>query len=238
VLCGIGVMAATALAVVLAPRAGDFPFVAIAAIMCAAAISSSRNLPFAIIACVSPLTLRLAKMSRQRESEVRTRSAVNPWIAGLIAIMAVWRLGLVSGRLKAAITNPAGAVRFMRQNSLHGNILNDFNWGDYLIWRLEPQSKVFIDGRYDTLYPYSVIRQYIDFRFDLPGAQKTLDGWPHDFVLVAPGTPAYKMMVKQSVWKLVYLDSVSALFARDGTAGALVTPHLKPAEKPADEYFP
>jgi len=238
VLCGVGLMAATALAVVLAPRAGDFPFVAIAAIMCAAAISSSRNLPFAIIACVSPLTLRLAKKSRQRESDVRTRSAVNPWIAGLIAIVAVWRLGLVSGRLKAAITNPAGAVRFMRQNSLRGNILNDFNWGDYLIWRLEPQSKVFIDGRYDTLYPYSLIRQYIDFRFDLPGAQKTLDGWPHDFVLVAPGTPAYKMMVKQSVWKLVYLDSVSALFARDGTAGALVTPHLRPAEKPADEYFP
>lgn len=238
VLCGVGLMAATALAVILAPRAGDFPFVAIAAIMCAAAISSSRNLPFAVIACASPLILRLTKKGGQCESDVQTRSAVNPWIAGLLAIVAVWRLGIVSGRLQSATANPAGAIRFMRQNSLHGNILNDFNWGDYLIWRLEPQSKVFIDGRYDTLYPYSLIRQYIDFRFDLPGAQKTLDGWPHDFVLVSPDTPAYKMMVKQSGWTLIYLDSVSALFARDGTPGALVAPHLKPTDKAAVEYFP
>ncbi len=238
VLCGVGLMAATALAVALAPRAGDFPFVAIAAIMCAAAISSSRNLPFAIIACASPLTLRLARRGRHGGSDVQAHSSVNPWIAGLIAIVAIWRLGIVTGRLKSDIANPVGAVRFMRRNSLQGNLLNDFNWGDYLIWHSEPQSKVFIDGRYDTLYSYSLIREYISFRFNLPGAQKTLDGWPHDFVLISPDTPAYKMMARESGWKLIYRDSVSALFARAGTAGALVTPHIQPAEKPAAEYFP
>jgi len=105
-LCTVGLIAATALAVVLAPRAGDFPFVVIAAIMCVAAITAARNLPLAIIACVAPLARRLASLKRQSEAKVQTRSAVNPFIAVLIVLFLAAGTGILSGVCERPVNIP------------------------------------------------------------------------------------------------------------------------------------
>jgi hypothetical protein len=44
-------------------------------------------------------------------------------------------------------TFPDGAVEFVRQNDLRGNMFNNFDWGGYLVWMLGPEKKVFIDNR-------------------------------------------------------------------------------------------
>lgn len=41
---------------------------------------------------------------------------------------------------------PYNAVEYIKENPIKGNMLNDYNWGGYLIWQL-PESKTFIDGR-------------------------------------------------------------------------------------------
>ncbi len=46
---------------------------------------------------------------------------------------------------------PVYAADFIIQNNIKGNMYNFFDWGGYLIWRLAPERKVFIDGR--ILYP-------------------------------------------------------------------------------------
>src|SRR5205823_9243873 len=45
---------------------------------------------------------------------------------------------------------PAAAVSFMARERPPGPIFNDYNWGGYLIWKLYPQYRVFIDGRTDV----------------------------------------------------------------------------------------
>ncbi|MDH4230469.1 MAG: hypothetical protein OEW04_00385 [Nitrospirota bacterium] len=42
---------------------------------------------------------------------------------------------------------PVYAADFIIQNNVKGNMYNFFDWGGYLIWRLAPERKVFIDGR-------------------------------------------------------------------------------------------
>ena len=42
---------------------------------------------------------------------------------------------------------PIGAVSYLKQNQLRGHILNEYDWGGYLIWELGDESKVFIDTR-------------------------------------------------------------------------------------------
>jgi hypothetical protein len=42
---------------------------------------------------------------------------------------------------------PIAATEFIIENGLKGNMYNFYNWGGYLIWRLAPERKVFIDGR-------------------------------------------------------------------------------------------
>ena len=42
---------------------------------------------------------------------------------------------------------PVGAADFVIANDLKGNLFNTYFWGGYLIWRLGPERKVFVDGR-------------------------------------------------------------------------------------------
>jgi len=81
----------------------------------------------------------------------------------------------------------------MQRHGLTGNVLNDFNWGGYLIWHLTPASKVFIDGRYDTVYSITEINDYLLFYFDRPGGSRVLSAYPHDFVLIPPRSAAFHL---------------------------------------------
>lgn len=145
--------------------------------------------------------------------------------------------GLLSRRLAQDRAYPSAALAFMNERGLHGNVLCEFGWGEYLIWHAAPEDKVFIDGRYDTVYPYKVIRDYLDFYFDQPGAGAMLDSYPHDFVLIGPDVPARALMERRHDWKLLYRDDNSLLYARaNGPAarlpGLLVTATAPPSGFP------
>ncbi len=58
--------------------------------------------------------------------------------------------------------------------ALRGNILDEFGWGEYLIWHLEPGSKVFIDGRYDSVYSEAIVNQYLDLDLGHPDGLEVL----------------------------------------------------------------
>jgi hypothetical protein len=126
----------------------------------------------------------------------------------------------------------------MKKRGLHGNMLNEFGWGEYLIWHMTPASKVFMDGRYDTVYPPGVIEDYFNFSTDAANAGKVLRSYPHDFVLIPPRLPAYSLMVKSPGWKLIYRDPDSALFAREDSAAAKLPEIPVVSTAPSNDYFP
>ena len=43
--------------------------------------------------------------------------------------------------------HPSTLVDYMLENNLQGRIFNDFEIGGYLIYRMHPNSQVYIDGR-------------------------------------------------------------------------------------------
>ncbi len=218
----IGLIAALAAAFVASPRAGDLPLVAIAAFMSLAAFQSVRNMALAVIAVSGPLARHLAVLSERRRhgAPAPDSRSVNQWL--MLAVCGVLMLqgGLFSSRLAEDKAYPAGAVSFMRAHQLHGNLLCDFGWGQYLIWHTFPADKVFIDGRNDTVYPPDVVRDYLLFRFDLPGGAHVLDAYPHDFVLIPTAAPARHLMERRHDWKLLYRDDESLLYARASAPAA------------------
>ena len=133
---------------------------------------------------------------------------------------------------------PSGAVAFMKRYGLRGNLLNQFGWGEYLIWHMSPSSKVFIDGRYDTVYPLEVIQDFLAFDANLPGAGRVLRSYPHDFVLISPKLMAYRLMRKSAGWKLIYEDPDCALFARTDSAAAKLPGVPVRSAAPLPQYFP
>jgi hypothetical protein len=215
-----------ALAVCLAirPRGNDLALIAIAALMALGAWLSVRNMALAVIATVAPLCrhagLVLEKRSLGDPAAVQPRQAFNEILVGALALLIVSYTGLFSRTLVVQFGIPKGAVDFMQAHQLRGNLLCDFSWGDYLIWRMAPASKVFIDGRYDFAYPMPVIRDYFDFKFDRPRAAAVLDAYPHDYVLMTPVSPVRELMDRRPDWKLIYSDPVVLMFARANSLAA------------------
>ncbi len=248
-LCAVALMFAFVSTVGLERRGGDSPLIAIAVVMCVAAFVAVRNLPLAIIACALPVarhsSLLFAHLRERAEAATgekfdapSARSSTSPWLAGGIAAALAVYSGIFSPRLRMDKPYPSGAVAFMRAHDLHGNLLADFGWGEYMIWHTAPASKVFIDGRYDTVYPYTLIDRYIDFYFDRPGAAAVLTAYPHDLVLIPPTSRAYNLMSRQADWKMIYRDAGSALFARTASPGAHIAGVPVAGNAPEVAYFP
>jgi len=157
------------------------------------------------------------------------RSGTSPLLVASAAIALATCTGLFSSELRAApgTSYPVGAIAFLKQHHLRGNLLCDYNWAGYVIWHTWPGSKVFIDGRCETVYPASVIRDYIRFRFGLTGAAQVLKDYPHDYVLVPPNSKAYSVTITEPNWQLLYRDSQAAVFGHAG---------LKSAELPSQRF--
>ena len=246
--CVLGLMAAMVITFALSPRGNDLSLIAIAVTMVAAAFTAVRNMPLAVIACSLPVARHFSLLStlpgesgqslEARSVAMPERSGVNQWLALAVAIVLAFYGGLFSQLIATERAYPVGAVGFMQEHNMHGNVLGNFGWGEYLIWHMAPQSRVFVDGRYDTVFTSQIIRDYVLFYFDLPGAVKVLAAYPHDFVMIPPSSAAYGLMVRSSGWKLIYSDSGSALFAPTASAAAQLPGVPATGAAPPNQYFP
>ena len=115
---------------------------------------------------------------------------------------------------------PEKAVNFMIAQGIRGNTFNDFNSGAYLIGRLSPQIKVFIDGRTEV-YGGKFFNYYKKIWLD--GDKKTLVDAIERYHL----TVIFLNGVKQNIsprtiksvyalkdWKLVYFDYDGMIFLK------------------------
>jgi len=82
-------------------------------------------------------------------------------------------------KAKSSIYYPVGAVDYIKEKKLKGNLLGEFNWGEYLIWNLYPQCKISLDGRYETVYPKVVCKEYFDFIDGRPTWRKFIEKYGH-----------------------------------------------------------
>ncbi|MBF0619108.1 MAG: hypothetical protein HQL19_02955 [Candidatus Omnitrophica bacterium] len=67
---------------------------------------------------------------------------------------------------------PIKAVDFLEKNNIRGNFFNDFNSGAYLVGRVYPNVRVFIDGRTEV-YGAAFFKEYEEIMTD--GNEKTFD---------------------------------------------------------------
>jgi hypothetical protein len=211
------------IALAVAPRGGDFPLVAIAVVMIAAAVSALRNVPLGIIGCAVPLTRHLALAlgmppgAEPRTSQVWPSARIGRLSESILAILAVFlafQIGVFSSTMKVDFTFPTGAVAFLLQHHLSGNILAKYSWDDYVLFHCSPESHVFLDTRYEMVYPDRIAREYEDFYHDRFDARRVLDAYPHDYVMLDPAAPAIALMSANPRWKLIYADDQALLYAR------------------------
>lgn len=239
-------MAATIVTWLLTPRWEDLGLMAIAFVMIIAAFDAVRNIAFAAIAITAPLARHCALLvnagagSEQRREPLPRRPLFHEALVAFVAITFALETGLLSRSIftPADFPYPAGAIAFMNEHGLHGNVLTEMYWAQYLIWH-QPPSRVFVDGRYDMVYPPKVIIDYFDFALARPGAGRVLHAYPHQFVLIRADYPDFGLMMRQSDWRLIYRGRMSALFApATSRAANIVGVPVSGIDSPQDHMFP
>ncbi len=125
----------------------------------------------------------------------------------------------------------------MKEHRLKGNVLGVFAWGEYLIWHFAPESRVFMDGRYDTVYPKRTLEIFFAFNYGQPGAEIAITRFPTDYVLIAPDIGARKFMDSRKDWRLIYSDAWSRLYARANSPAARI-PGIQVAGTARQVTFP
>lgn len=110
---------------------------------------------------------------------------------------------------------PVDAFEYIARHHLRGNILPLFDWGEYLIWAFHPDLRVGMDGRYETVYPNSVCKEYFQFVYGQEKWRDFLLKYEHDLIFIKSNSKIHDLLKKEPGWVEEYCDSTAALFSKE-----------------------
>lgn len=194
------------------------------AVFSAAALTAFRNI--ALVAFLAPVLI----------------ASYWPWRRALPAlaapaIAAALALALVAGvwqgkffQLRAALWRfPEGAARFLVDHRITEPMFNTYEYGGYLLWRLWPRQKTFLDGRALNESVYKDYQRVI--AESRPVREQVLDRYGAGVIVVnafeyTTGV-VYPLVVSladraETGWQLVYHDPQALVFLRHPPPGMRV----------------
>ncbi|MDD5422289.1 MAG: hypothetical protein WC592_04980 [Candidatus Omnitrophota bacterium] len=123
---------------------------------------------------------------------------------------------------------PVEAVEFLRANGIKGNIFPWFNWGEMCIRQLGDSNKVFIDGRYETIYNnpfihlyFGVVEGQIDYNAALPRFPET------DIMFLDVNNRIVWKVSFDKSWVLAYASPPAVVFLKDNEKNRHVIEKLR-----------
>ncbi len=108
---------------------------------------------------------------------------------------------------------PVQATDAIVQRGLREPIFAPDSWGGYLIYRLYPQNKVFVDDRHD-FYGVDFLRDYLKAIRLTPDWDKFLNEKHVNWALLPAGSSLANMLEETAQWNVVYRDGTAVLLER------------------------
>jgi hypothetical protein len=200
------------------------------------ALLSTRNIPLFMIVAVPPVAAMLADwLARAPEfnvagwlraaarkfnavtAEMTETDEIGRWhvvsAAGVLLVAALLFSPNPPKRFRAEFdpdSYPASAIAMIGRDS-GARVFTPDQWGDYLIYRLYPHTRVFVDGRSDFYGP-DFVQKSVDALNVKYGWEQTLDKFGVNTILLPPSMPLTGALKECSRWRLVYDDGVALVF--------------------------
>lgn len=199
-------------------RKSDKTHLATAVFLGAISLSAARYIPFFVLTTLPIVSLNLARMTA-----VSRRLLVPAVLSVLLTLFLTaagftHSLGMTLKQDSNLSGYPERASSYILGQSPAGNIFNHFNWGGYLIWRLYPRYKVFIDGRSLNMKVFS---DYTYMLWDRRAARRLLDRYGIRIVIMPPPNPytgkGYELLNilnEDRQWRLVFKDTAALVYVR------------------------
>ena len=192
------------------------------------ALYSARYIPlFALV--TAPILTRMANEARglfsgsladffskrsENVARIDSRATGCLWPAAAVLVVAAT---LFSGTLHHSFDEKIKAVaacEFLMKEKLPGNMFNNDEFGDYLIYRGASSYKVFFDGRSD-MYGTGMLKEYNKVVNFEPGWERILDKYRVTWIFFDSKSNFSRFLLKDKSWVLVYSDKVADIFVKD-----------------------
>jgi hypothetical protein len=108
---------------------------------------------------------------------------------------------------------PVKSANFLATKGIRQQVFNPDTWGGYLIYRMYPQYRVYIDDRHD-FYGETFVKDYIRVKELQPGWDAVLDYWKVNYVLIPPGSALANILKELPEWRVAYDDGGAIIFQR------------------------
>jgi hypothetical protein len=191
------------------------------------ALFSSRHIPlFAFIA--GPVLVKQAQLAFESldgrlvtllKRRMENLAAVDQstarflWPAiGLAAALALAATGMINHDFDSKYV-PTKAVTFIKQEAITGNMFNNDEFGDYIIYDAWPRYRVFIDGRTD-MYGAGRVKEYLTLSLAQEGWESLMEKYQFTWVFHEPTSTLSKILLERTDWTLVYSDKVANIFVK------------------------
>ncbi|MBZ5596079.1 MAG: hypothetical protein LAP39_27870 [Acidobacteriia bacterium] len=149
------------------------------------------------------------------------------WVPVVLACLAAWpwdgppdfpdnKFPVTAVRRNAGVMAPADGAR--------PRILTSDQWGDYLIYRMYPHQRVFVDGRSDFYGP-AIGRDYLVLLNGAPGWARIMEQYRFDLALLPAEWPLAQLMMCHPAWQVRYQDRQAVVFERRPPAGLNPNPN-------------
>jgi len=151
---------------------------------------------------------------RSRRLEIADGSAKgNIWPIAAVTIVCVLAL---TGSVRFNFSEskmPVAAVEFLKKETITGNMFNNDEFGDYLIYAAWPKYKVFFDGRSD-MYGEKWGTQYLKVVRLQPDWERVIEKNNMTWVFCHAASPLSAILLENNEWQLIYADKLAHILVK------------------------
>ena len=144
------------------------------------------------------------------EIDASTKGYAMPLI--VIAVFAALAMEKIPVRFPEKTASKA-AIDFLRTNPIQGNMFNNDEIGDYVIYWLYPRYKVFMDGRSD-MYGEPILKEYVKVAHIEPGWKDVLAKYDINYIFFYTDSVLVRHLMTDAGWAKIYTDNVASIFLR------------------------
>lgn len=125
---------------------------------------------------------------------------------------------------------PIKSVEFIKINNIKGDLLINFGLGSYASYKLYPNNKIYMDGRYEEVYYDYMIPLLKKFYLVIGDWREVLKLFPPEVIIIEKYYPVYNALLASKEWKLMYDgDKDFGVFVKSKDAKEIKTAYKLPS---------
>lgn len=137
------------------------------------------------------------------------------FVYGLIFLICLVTLATTDKKIKISQAKyPIFAIEFVKKNNIKGNLFVNFPYGSYAVYKLFPNNRIVMDGRYEEVYYDDLLIKLKDFHMAKKTDWKNIltEYAPTDVIILEKSYPAFSKLSQDKDWKMVFDDNAFGVF--------------------------